>query len=107
VLAATRVFACKGNDRIELPDGRTLVLDDDGSQPPLDDTPWAERVEEVPPTGAPIALADHAEAIDRALDDWNAVHEHSGCSCRVVTLRLEGVLALGLFGLGLWSRRRK
>jgi len=104
-LVATQVVDCQGDVlRIELDDGRELWLDD-GDQPELAQMPWADVVETVPPAGAPMVVADHREAIDAALDEWNAGHD--GCGCTVVRLRPEALLMVVLVGLGLRARRRR
>ena len=58
-----------------LADGRQIYLDD-ATWPAFDaGMPYAERIEEIPPKGAPIVVVDNRPLIDEALDAWNGAHE--------------------------------
>jgi hypothetical protein len=109
---ATQVFACEGNDWLELPDGTVVHLDEDGNMPTLDDAPAAVSLATVPENGAPMINADNTEAIASAIEAWNAdnpVEGTGGGSCTVSGRRdAEGPLALlAIFGFATAGRRRR
>ena len=70
---ATRRTACNGRSAMILPDTREVALAPPGTTWPIFSSamPWAERIEEVPLTGAVIELVDNTEVIDRELALWN------------------------------------
>jgi hypothetical protein len=68
---ATLRLACNAQQGVIFPDGREMALD--GSQlPPWDSLmPWAEEIEEYPPTGPKITLVDNTKTINARLAEWN------------------------------------
>lgn len=66
---------CEGDAVITLPDGRMVYAEGDAWPSFSDAMPWAERIETVPPAGAPMVEVDNAAAIDAALGQWNGKHE--------------------------------
>ncbi len=104
--SATVVSDCEGPTHVELADGRVIQYDDAGLPPVFEDMPYALAVEQVPSSGAPMVLLDHAAAIDDELDAWNATQD-GGCACRMVTLRSDGLVLFGLVVLGARARRRR
>jgi MYXO-CTERM domain-containing protein len=69
---ATQRITCNNTAGVILPNGRQVALPAQGIWPLFPaDMPWAERVEEIPATGAPIVLADYNLAIDAQLKTWN------------------------------------
>jgi MYXO-CTERM domain-containing protein len=70
---ADRRMAGSGNMAMVTPEAHTVALQADGTWPAFDARmPWAERIEEIPISGAPIELVDNAGLIDGLLDEWNA-----------------------------------
>jgi Uncharacterized protein conserved in bacteria (DUF2330) len=104
--SATIVSDCDGPKQVELGDGRVIRYDEDGLPPVFEDMPYALAVQEVPPTGAPMTLLDHAAAIDDELDAWNDAQD-GGCACRMAPLRSDGLMLFGLVVLGARARRRR
>jgi MYXO-CTERM domain-containing protein len=72
-VSARRRTACNGRSAMILPDSREVALAPPGTTWPVFSSamPWAERIEEVPLTGAVIELVDNTEVIDRELAAWN------------------------------------
>lgn len=69
--AALRV-ACNGQRGMILPDTREVGLPTNSTWPAFSSLmPWVERLEEVPPSGAPTVLVDNTAAIDQQLAAWN------------------------------------
>jgi uncharacterized membrane protein YgcG len=67
---ATNRRTCDGQQGMILPDGRNVFYS--GTWPTFSSLmPWAERIEEIAATGAPIVLVDNSAAIDDELDKWN------------------------------------
>jgi hypothetical protein len=95
---------CNEPEHVVLPDGREVLLDEGGAMPAFEDTEYADVVESIPASGAPMAVADHREAHADALAAWNG--DVSGCGCRIGRLRLDALLFVGLVLLGLRARRR-
>jgi hypothetical protein len=104
---ATRVFHCEENDRIDLPDGTSIYLDEDGLPPDFTAMSAAVRVAEVPLAGASMMLLDTADDDAAELAAWNAVQNpRAGCECQASRRHLQGagwlglLLLLGLRGRG-------
>ncbi|GMV13373.1 MAG: DUF2330 domain-containing protein [Polyangiaceae bacterium] len=72
-LAVQRV-TCGGKRGMILPDDRQVALD--GTAWPVWDStmPWAEDIEEYPPSGGKLTLVDNTAKIDALLADWNQKH---------------------------------
>ena len=49
---------------MKLPDGREIFVPQGDPWPVIDEMPSVEEVQEVPPFGAPMTLANHSAAID-------------------------------------------
>jgi hypothetical protein len=65
-----------GSAVAHLPDGRDVVMPSPWSWPQFPAAmPWAERIEQIPPVGAPIVEVDNAATIDAMLAEWNAAQE--------------------------------
>ncbi len=110
--SATRVTSCEGGpDWFEFPDGRIVALESDGTLPDFVDEhmPAAMRIEQVPMAGAPQVETDHADEIDRRLDEWNETRRFvEGCDCRTGGVPVQGLVFVGtLFALSLPLRRRR
>ncbi|KIG17100.1 hypothetical protein DB30_03697 [Enhygromyxa salina] len=109
-IGATRVNDCDGGPSyIELPDGRTIALDDGGSMPDLDGNPAALRIEQVPMMGPPQVELDNAGDIDGALANWNDSQLRGPSSgCTIQRLGLQGMFGmLGIFGIAWFNRRKR
>ena len=94
------------------PDGRGLVMTDDGPTPELTDNPAALRIERIPLEGPPTIEVDNGEQIDAALDAYNAdklIGPHHECS--VHRVRFESLFTFfAIFGIAWFnrgSRRRR
>src|SRR5690606_5020877 len=111
-ISATRINDCDdGPTVIELPDGRSVALDDLGSMPDLG-LPAAERIEQIPMMGPPQVEVDNRPDIDAAIDAWNAGRlDGPGPSCsvdRAGRFGAEGALTmLTVFGIAFMHRRRR
>jgi hypothetical protein len=109
-IGATRVNDCDGGPSyIELPDGRTIALDNGGGMPNIDGNPAALRIEQVPMMGPPQVELDNGADIDGLLEAWNndqLAGPEGGCA--IGRVGLEGMLAMfGMFGIAWFSRGRR
>jgi hypothetical protein len=69
---AQSTIDCCGTE-IRLPGGRVIELDDSSGWPVWPDTmPWAERIEELQPSGPPVLLVNLSDEIDAIIAAWNA-----------------------------------
>lgn len=104
---ATQVFHCEDNDRIDLDDGVRIYLDANGSPPDFDDMSAAVSIQEIPLSGAPMALLDTADADAERLSEWNDFQgPSSSCECRA-SARTQSAGWLGLLLLmGVRARGR-
>jgi MYXO-CTERM domain-containing protein len=136
--SATQRITCNNTAGVILPNGRQVALPSQNIWPLFPpDMPWAERIEEIPATGAPIVLVDNNAVIDAQLKTWNdgqswpppttttgtggitggtagangAVQvDNSSCGCRTVggaTTARFPAALLGLAGLLVGRRRRR
>lgn len=107
---ATNVIHCEEPNRYDLPDGRSMYLDD-RDQVDFSEMSAAVRIDEFPAAGAPMALLDASDAIDDELADWNAATGPTpSCECRASKRRFHGagwLAMLLLFGLRTRSRLRR
>lgn len=125
---SVRVGNCAGADWIRFDDGRELALSDNFSYPVLDELPFAERVERVPMSGAPMVKLDNSALIEQVLEDWNAmfpfsdesftgdeepIEESSSALCSATARRLGGdpgawlLVGILLYARGPRRRRRR
>jgi MYXO-CTERM domain-containing protein len=108
--SATRWLACEGPDWVELEDGRLIAVDDNGALPRLDEMPYAETIETIPASGAPMNDRDNTETIEEALEDYNDDFrdvDRGGCGCST-TLPTEGILfTFFVLGAATTGRRRR
>lgn len=109
---ATMMVPCSGSNRMELPSERDVLTDDAGNWPDFAEAmPWAARVEQIAPAGAPQVLAEFDEAIDAALKTSNARFSYDdgrglGCSVRPGSwLNLAAMVAV--LGFAWHGRRRR
>lgn len=128
-LTGTQRILCNGDSVYILPDGRQVYLPAGAPWPDFDTEPsWSmpsdEEVQEVMAAGAPVVLANNTEAIDDALEAYNAAQgwagggaadgggggegsSGGGCGCRTSGGGMAGLMTLLLgLGLGVASRRR-
>lgn len=104
---ATQVFHCEENGRIDLDSGVRIYLDANGQPPEFEGMSAAVRIDEIPVSGAPMALLDTADADAARLSDWNETQNPSGCECRA-SGRTQAAGWLGmLLLLGLRARSRQ
>lgn len=78
-LATIECLDCGADARTTLPDGRD-VYQVEGQWPQIPDMPYAERIETIPPNGAPIVEMDRRTEIDELLAAWNAAQGCGGGS---------------------------
>jgi hypothetical protein len=105
VLTAELEPDCSDPERVVLPDGREVWLDDAGQMPEFADTEFADTVELVPPSGAPMILVDNRDDHHDALADWN--DRQDGCGCRIGRVRLDALMFVALVLLGVRVRGRR
>jgi len=74
-VGTTNIF-CDGAQSFNLPDGRLVALAD-AEWPDIepDVMPWAWRIADIPPVGAPQVLTDNTELIDELRQRFNDEHE--------------------------------
>jgi len=69
---ATQRITCNSTAGVILPSGRQVALPTQGTWPLFPaEMPWAERIEEIPATGATVVLVDNNAIIDTQLKAWN------------------------------------
>lgn len=75
---ATRVCGetCTEDAIVTLPDGREVYAANDEWPNFPSSMPWAERIEHMPPAGAPVVEVDNRAVIDAELAAWN---QANGC----------------------------
>jgi hypothetical protein len=114
VHVATRVTTCEGDIEYTIDelgaDMPPVLLDPaDVSWPRLDDAPWALRIEQPGPTGAPMPVADFSAETEAAIAAWRRevdIAEDGGCS--VDPTRFGGALwLLAIVGVAARGRRRR
>ncbi|MBX7083410.1 MAG: DUF2330 domain-containing protein [Nannocystaceae bacterium] len=77
-VAVAQCVTCPDDAVATLPDGREVYLEG-STWPSFDEAmPYVERIEQIPPQGAPIVLLDERESIDAQLDAWNTAHACGG-----------------------------
>lgn len=108
---ATQSTPCEGSNRMDLPDGHGVLMTPDGNWPTFaEDMPYAARIEQMTPSGAPQELAEFEQAIDDLLQISNNRYSYDngrglGCSVRPSSWLNIGALAVILvFG---WRGRRR
>ena len=108
---AAQSIPCAGSNRMDLPDGHSVLLDDSGSWPSFTkDMPYAARVEQMTPSGAPQELAEFAQQIDDLLHISNSRFDYDngrgGCSVRPSSW-LNFAALLVVLGFAWHGRRRR
>lgn len=101
---------CDGTSVVTLPDGREVVLRDASTWPAFDDDmPWAEIVEDIPPSGDIITMVDNKVIIDHHLARFNSRQERTSgwCVCATVSGGMTGTATLALALLALAGARRR
>ncbi len=110
---ATQFIPCRGSSRVELPNGDSLLLNEDGTWPELpEETPWALAVQTVPMKGAPQVESDFREVVTAKLEESNERFEYDngegGCSVRPLSRGAQGLMACSvLLLIALRGRRRR
>ncbi len=110
---ATMFIPCRGSNRVELPNGESILLNEDGTWPELpEETPWVEAVQTVPMSGAPQVESDFREVITAKLEESNERFEYDngegGCSVRPLSRGARGLMACSVLMLiALRGRRRR
>ncbi|MCA9660760.1 MAG: DUF2330 domain-containing protein [Myxococcales bacterium] len=108
---ATQMIPCEGSNKFVFDDGRELLIRPDGTFPDLGDMPFAERVEVVPPAGAPQVETDNGDLIDDLIRASNKRFDYdngSRLNCAVRPGSVGGALSLGLiFAFAFAGRRRR
>lgn len=126
VYQPTWTIACEGPNWVTFPDGREMTMAPGDDDPLFTEMPYAERIETVPPAGAPMVDVDNRELIDTMLADHQAAYpfiprddqriddpddDESGfrlCGSRVTGFSGPGLAYMGLIlGLGALGRRRR
>ncbi len=105
VLTAEYEPGCDDPQRLVLPDGREVWLDEEGAMPVFEELAYVDVVEQFPPSGAPMVIVDEREANADALAAWN--DDEDGCGCRIGRVRLDALIFVGLVLLGVRARRRR
>jgi len=88
----------------EVSEGRMVALTDTGAWPEFtSQMPWVERVEDIPPSGAPITVVNNKSLIDLLVEDHNRQRGFSTTSCNNGaggTAGAAGSAGIGGAGLG-------
>ncbi len=108
---AAQSIPCEGSNRMDLPDGHSVLLTESGSWPNFDKAmPYAARVEQMTPSGAPQELANFEQAIDDLLHISNSRFDYDngrgGCSVRPSSW-LNFAALLVVLGFAWHGRRRR
>ena len=109
---ATQMIPCAGSNKMELPDGEAVLLDDAGAWPTFEETmPWAREVQVIAPSGAPQVEQDFAEQIHEAVRASNKRYSYDNgtglnCGVRRTGSSLIGALSLMVTFAFVWRRRR-
>jgi MYXO-CTERM domain-containing protein len=72
--ASEMCLECDQDAVATLPDGRMVYMPGSG-WPSFVEMPWAERIENIPPRGAPMVELDQRAMIDALLAAWNGAQE--------------------------------
>jgi hypothetical protein len=76
---ATNRLLCSGDSVWTLPDGREVFVPLGATWPDIGgDKWWEEEVQETPAVGAEMVLVNNTDAINAALDEYNAMHGWDG-----------------------------
>jgi len=108
---AAQSIPCAGSNRMDTPDGRSILLTEDRDWPTFEkDMPYAARVEQMTPSGAPQELAEFEQAIDDLLALSNSRFSYDngrgGCSVRPSSW-LNFAALLVVLGFAWHGRRRR
>ncbi len=106
---------CEGSNKMVLPDEQAVLLTEDDTWPEFDASmPYAARVEQMTPSGAPQELAEFSEEITAALKASNKQYSYDngrGIGCVVGRNfgrnNAGGVLMLGVIFIVAWRGRRR
>ncbi|WAS99585.1 DUF2330 domain-containing protein [Nannocystis punicea] len=101
---------CAGSNRMRMPNGRGVLLDEFGNWPTFKDMPAAQRVEQIAPAGAPQVLQDFDAAIVASLKASNARFDYDdgdGVSCALRRGSWSAALGLGVVFVFAWRGRRR
>nr|WP_263429721.1 DUF2330 domain-containing protein [Nannocystis pusilla] len=102
---------CAGSNRMLMPDGRGVLLQPDGQWPDFGESmPFARRVEQIAPAGAPQLIQDFDPAIVAALKASNARFDYDdgdGLSCALRRGSWSAALGLGVVFVFAWRGRRR
>ncbi|WP_170136113.1 DUF2330 domain-containing protein [Nannocystis exedens] len=102
---------CAGSNRMRMPNGRGVLLDESGNWPVFTDMPAAQRVEQIAPAGAPQLLQDFDPQIVASLKASNARFDYDdgdGVRCALRRGSWSAALGLGVvFGFAWRGRRRR
>jgi MYXO-CTERM domain-containing protein len=80
-LATRRIF-CNGDALWTLPDGKEVLVPDDGAWPEFgDEMPYVEEIATTPANGAPIAIVDNRTSIQGQLDAYNCALGYPAVTC--------------------------
>jgi hypothetical protein len=102
---------CAGSNRMLMPDGRGVLLQPSGAWPEFSDSmPYARRVEQIAPAGAPQVIQDFDPAIVAALKASNGRFEYDdgdGVSCTQRRGSWSAPLGLAVVFAFAWRGRRR
>lgn len=108
---AVRNVPCEGSDKMELPSGEAIMLDSAGNWPTFETPmPWALRIEQMTPSGAPQVIEDFKAEIRAAARASNERFEYDdgrGVSCALRRASWSGAAGFAVIFAFAWRGRRR